>query len=118
MLNGGGNIALDEQVVSSDDRDVLWDPPVVCGEGEGCGTCCAVDGDLIAARDVEGDGIGWCLTENSAVDDGGAGIFCEAWPSCSCSSRKSLLLRSGLELMPGRTVVALSPLSVATVVAL
>ena len=78
MLDCGGNIALDEQIISGSNGDVLGYPPVVGGEGERGGTCCTVDGDLVAAGDVEGDGVGGCSAKNSAVDDGGAGIFCQA----------------------------------------
>ena len=81
--------------------DVLRDPPVVCSEGERGGFCGTVNGDLIATGDVEGDGIGWRLAENSAVDDGGAGIFCEACAELGLLEEEELVTEGWVGVDPG-----------------
>ena len=79
MLNGGERIIFDQEIINGLNSDVLRDPPVVCGEGEGGSAGGTIDNDLIAAGDGEGDIGGGCGAENSAIDDGGAGVFCQAW---------------------------------------
>ena len=78
MFNGGGDIAFNEQVISGLNGDGLWNPPVVRCEGELGSSGSAIDGDLITAGDGEGDVVGGSGAKNGAIDDGGAGIFCEA----------------------------------------
>jgi len=78
MADGSGDVALDEEVVSGLDGDGLGNPPVGWREGERGGAGDAIDGDLVTAGDGEGDVGSWGSTKNGAVDDGGAGIFCQA----------------------------------------
>ena len=95
MGNGGGNIALDEEVVGGLNGDVLRDPPVAGCEGECGGASGAIDGDLIAAGDGEGDVGGGGSAKDSAVDDGGAGIFCQACGELGLLEKEELAAEGG-----------------------
>ena len=77
MCDPRWNIAFDQQVILSLDRDGLRDPPVGGRKGDRRGSGATIDGDLVSALDGEGNIRGGSLAQGHAVLDRGAGIFCE-----------------------------------------